>query len=602
MHGPIKFTTTVLSSAEKLLIRKMFKGTDFVLEEAMSFETAYLLTYKNVFTDKRILAERWSIPVISVQWVYKSLTEKNILAYRLRKYEGCSFSTSGITNSVFANYYRLLGAQHTSELDRYSDFLVVNQRQKEGDKMQYAEENGIPIVAADGVFQDRVEHMKKDVQYNTFVQDVAKEEMFNGITFYFAGSSDIHKLVRKVIIEHGGTRVEESGSDVTYTVYFGDKPKQKKNLVWYQWILDSAELETLLAPEPYFVKGLALPPLPLKDCAVHLMVCAEELVKSKHKVLALGGSVSMSITSQTTHCVLDSRKDAGAAKKHGHLAQCNVLVCSAEWLNQCIYHMQRIKEQRFSLGAELKPVLQVPPVRIDPQKRAVLRRLPCGLEKWVVQFTGLMEDLKKEAVLILVSRGAAIVDTTEYSSECTHLIVGTVNMSIKFLSAIAAGKEVLDYRIVEDIKRNQFQEEKRYSLKSRDVKIDVGKQQAHILKHIILSADRWKERVEKTGKKAFAEWKVLVLPTKRKSEIEALIKNGGGEVVEYLQENAEPGLEEKALPLDVTVFTTKNEEIPVCFQKHRQIQISDIFKHLAFIESQSHQCHSSMSSTETSSK
>lgn len=541
----------------------------------MSFETSYLLTYRSVFTDKRILAERWGIPVISVQWVYESLAEKNIRAFQVRKYEGCTFSTSGITNQIFVNYYRLLGAHYTAELNRCADFLVVNHALTEGDKLAYAQEHGIPVISSETVFQDRIELLQKPVEYRTFVQELRREEMFNGVTFYFVGSSDIHQLVRKVIIEHGGTRVEEAGSDITYTVYFGGRARGKQ-LIWYQWILDSAELETRLAPDAYLVREQPPAARPLEQCTVYLMVCPEEQLKSRNKVLALGGSVSLCVTSKTTHCILDSRKDVGLLKKQLHLEQCHVRMCSAEWLNHCIYQMQKIKEQRFELDPEIKPVLQLQPVRSDARKKTVLRHLPCGLEKWVVQFTGLVEDLKQEAVMILVSKGAAVIDSPEYSRECTHLIVGTVNLSIKFLSAVAAGKELLDYQLIDDIKRNQFRDGKRYSLKSRDFKLDVGKSQAQLIKHMIAAAEKWKRHVARTGQLAFSQWKVLVLPTDKKPEIEALIANGGGEVLECPQENADMS----GVPADVLVFASKHAVVPPALQHLRRLQMADIFRHL----------------------
>ncbi|KAI5184563.1 hypothetical protein NEHOM01_0238 [Nematocida homosporus] len=569
----IQFTTTGLSIAEKSLIQELFVGSLFVLSESMSFETAYLLASRNFFSDKRVLADKWGIPVINVAWVYTSLCEKSIMRYELRRYEGCFFSTTGITNPVFINYFRLQGATYTPALTRVCDFLVVSSKSLASLKTEYARENGIPIVAAEDVFLNRLEKTEKPVRYDAISSpDQAKEEIFNGLLFYFEGSLPIHSLVRQVIVEHGGNRVQRRGSDVDHVVYFTGS-KREKNAVRYQWILDSAEMGVLLSPEPYRLVDEELPSLPLGRMTTYLVVGKSEGLKTANKVKALGGKVVGQMGSQVSHCIVESRGKIESVQKKLLLEKYRISTCPIEWLDQCIYHMARVKEpsatgytgQLPGSGLVIKP----------ERKRILLSRAKEDLCGWTVQFTGVGDELKKEAEAILTGKGAVVLDTQEFSTECTHLVVGSINLSLKFLSAVATGVKLVDYRIIDDLKKSAYTRAEDYSLLDRDIRVDVGKNE-RLVKKLIQAAPRWKERKEESGQAAFTGWRVCMLVEKERYKFEKLIANGGGEIVpEVSQENYDS---------DIMVFTDKTTVQPDYVSQKSIIQITDILKYLAQVD------------------
>ncbi|OAG29226.1 hypothetical protein NEDG_01299 [Nematocida displodere] len=569
----VKFTSTALSSSEKSLIAKIFANTSFVLEESMSVESSYLLSYKSVCTEKKALADKWGIPAISVLWVYESLSEKTILSYRLKKYDGCIFSTSGITNPIFINYYRLLGGHFSTELNRYCDFLVVKSLEHSSSKVEYAEDNSIGVVPAEEVFYER-SRGNREIVYDTFSQDVLEEELFNGIVFLIEGVSEIARLVRCKVIEYGGSRVEREGSDTHYEVYFGGSRKGKK-AVWYHWVLDSIELGTLLSPEPYRIPAHPAPELPLARCTVFIGVCREEAIKTRNKVLALGGEVTQQINSQVTHCIIEDKKSLSRIKIK-EIDRYKISICTLEWLNQCIYHLKRVKEGRFHVLCSGQEIKHTPlPITDEnrPEPRTTIRIQPSAFTGWVVQFSGVSEGLRAEAARVFETKGAVVVDSQVYSTKCTHMVIGVVNVSLKFLSSVATGTYLLDYSVVDDLKSNTFTTEADYALSSARIRADARKLE-HLVKQLTLAAKEWRKVKAQTGKGAFNNWKVTVLAEKDRATIEQLITNGDGQIL------ADP---DPSTRLFIDKETTAPGNLP-----NDTIQMKDILKYLVKAHANAH--------------
>lgn len=567
---PVKLTSTGLSKAEKNLIRKTFEGTPFVLEDHMTRNTKYLLVYRSIFTEKRIQADKWGVPCVSVLWVYGSLSEKSIKKYQIRKYEGCLFTSSGIINGIFINYYRVQGAEYTAELTRACDFLVVRTATASSTKLECARENGIPVVKSEDVFVSDIDRMHRKVHYDTHSECLNEEEVFNGISFLVEGDTEIKRLVTRCIIEHGGNRVRISGPDVTYTVYFGGKKKSKAT-VWYHWILDCVEMCTLLSPDRYLLRGSEVPAVPFEKITVFFLLPENEQKAAWNKVEALGGSVQRRMNSQVTHCIVASA--AREKKTEDLLRRYKIKICTMEWVNQCLYHLRLLSEARFGVKKEPQHVFHtVACAQVPPEKTKKTVKLKCktiGLEEWRVQFTGIFEEMRNEAEQILTQKGAQVLASSEYSNECTHLIVGALSISLKFLAAVASGAVLLDYRVVEHIRKNQDIQEKEYSLEKRNLKVDVGKNE-RIVRQLIIAAPKWKEHREKTGKKAFSGWSVIVLAEKGRGKIENLVSSGGGEV-----------LSDSAVKKGTVVFTDGEKEIPEHLASCDTVQIKDLLRYLA---------------------
>lgn len=569
----VKFTTTGLSLLEKRCISQAFENTEFELEETMTSATSYLLAYKSNFTEKRILAERWSIPVISVQWVYRSLSIKGIKQYRLRKYEGCVFCTSGVTNNLFINYYRLNGAHHSSIMNRYCDFLVVKSADLISDKVLYAKECDIPIIPCEHVFDDQFSLFKRAIQYESFIAEALTDEIFNGKIFYFEGNTPMHQLVRRLVVEHGGNRVDQMGPDVDYSIYFGDPSRKGRNLVWYQWILDSADLNTLLSSDGYAVDQTDLPVLPLSRAVVFPMVCKEESLRTRNKIQALGGEISLQINSKVTHCIVERKSNHLQNKMKACFRMYRINICLMEWLNQCIYYMKKVNESKFEITASLRSLPEVVPAKREAGKKALIQHSSNTLNGWKVQFTGVIDLLRESALSILRVKDVEVIDTREYSPACTHLIVGAVNVSLKLLSAIAAGCILLDCQIIEDLRMNVYTVETDYSLEKRELKIDAPKNEK-IVRKLITAAPFWKKKKEETGRLAFSDWCVHVLAEKDKEKIEQLIENGGGVVLKDLSP-------EEASNKNVLFFVDEKTSVPENIIQSQRIQMKSIILHLA---------------------
>ncbi|KAI5172563.1 hypothetical protein NEFER03_1638 [Nematocida sp. LUAm3] len=530
MH--VKFTSTGISAREKELVRRIFAETSYELEETLSAGTSYLLCSSNGFTGKRVLADRWGIPIISIEWVYKSLSTQCIMNYALRKYEGILFSATGISNPVYINYYLLLGGRYTGALSKECDFLLSACSLQESQKTEYANCHGIPVVYIDEVFLDRITKEEREVKYTVInINKVQKEEIFNGILFFFLGESSIHREVHCAVVEHGGNRVQEIGADVQYSLYFGEKVKipQKEgrpHLVMYQWVLDCVEVGALLSHEKYLVKEPE--ELPLLHYVFFLLVGKDEGIKCKNKIEALGGEVLGRMNSRVTHCIVEDISTLPASKRSSLLEVYRVKVCPIEWIDQCIYHMKSIKEPERPKSKRL-----ITTEEVKEKRKILIRKEEYNLRGWIVQFTGVAEKEKEDALFVLTEYGAELIDSSSFSAECTHLIVGVLNVSLKFLSAIAAGCTLLDYEVIKDLRRGRYNPLKRYSLEERNISLETGRNEK-IVKKVIENAPQWKERKERTGEKAFTHWKVLVQVTREREKFKELIQNGGGTIIHTL--------------------------------------------------------------------
>lgn len=600
--GAVHFTTTGISEVEKELIRKLFHGTRYVLSDALTAETSYLLTYKAMFTEKYVQAHKWGISCISTLWAYKSLNEKTLPQYRIGKYEGAFFSTTGITNEIFSNYFAQHGAVYSPTLSRATDFLVSEDKSRETPKTRYAVSNHIPILCADEVFYDDIHLLRRERVFDVGAPDKSRprEHLFNGLTFYLEGSGDLHRLIRKKIIEQGGNRVEILDGDVTHIVYVeslsadtlrlmqkmrrGGRHSGAPAVIRYQWILDCVDVGALLVQGSYVLEpaGKAagergrLESRPFANVVAYLSLGPEERIKAKNKVLALGGSVAVNMGSHVTHCIIGHREDLPSSLHAALLEEGNLRACTIDWIDQSICHMGRVKEDRFSVS---RSRLSLVPgkgaeagARGNPaKKRAVLRYMSGTLGSWVVQFTGLSDLLKKKAATVLAERGASVVDGPEYNAKCTHMIVGTANVSVKFLSSIANGIWVLEYRIVEELSLNREVSEREYELRGSGMYLEPGSQEG-LLRRMVDAIPKWRARRSGTGKAAFAGWRVFLLcqSSEREKRVGQLIANGGGLIVD------EPSGGERSY-----VFIDKETGLEGKYRGVPRIRMGDILHYLA---------------------
>lgn len=569
------FTTTGISEVEKEVIRNTFKKSRYALVDTLSARTSYLLCYRAMFTEKYIQAHKWNIPCISPLWVYRSLNARVIGQYTLKKYEGAVFTTTSITNDIFKNYFVQQGAVYLSQLTRSTDFVVRGDKQKETDKTRFAERNSIPVISTDSVFYDNLFLMGRSPPFDIREKDRQREVdyLFHGSTFYIEGRNYdvLFSLLKKKIIEHGGSRVEFLDRDVTHIIVIDDKGVAEETKAFirrevcavseaentssmsagttagpevlrYQWILDCIDTKSLLVSDLYKLRPETLgcpEKTPFGEVVAYLRLDPEERVKTRNKIRSLGGKVSLSLGSSVTHYIIPTKEDIPPALSASVSGRYNLKICTVDWIDQSLYYVKRMREERFTLH---KPQLflqkkAVPPTLpifpedtslLHPSKSlSVLAYKKEEVSTWHVQFTGLSETLRARAVEILKKRGATIVDSVEYNLKCTHLIVGVPSISIKFLSALSNGIWILSYGVVDDIRLNRDIKEEEYILRRESQK------RTNILDALVDSVSLCRERRTRTGRPSFFGWKVKVISINipKQKIFSQLIVNGGGRVV-----------------------------------------------------------------------
>lgn len=502
--------TTGISADERELIRSQLPA-HVVLEDALSTSTNYLVTYKATMTEKYVQALKWNVRVLHVRWLYDA--DGNAKKYEMAPLEGANFTTSGVSNDSLINYHCLLGASFTQNLTISTDFLLTDS--EHNDKTEFCKRYGIPIVASQGVFGNDYGAYKKEARLEAV--ETARELVFDEKVFFLDPGLPkvLFNRLRRLIISNGGTRVSVVDKDVDFimTLSYDAFEKHREKVHHYQYVFDCVEANTVLFPGPYKVYSRSRKAV-LGDvvCCIDTSI-GEDRVAVFNKLRALGAVVKEQVDVSCTHLIVRDRREYNG--KHAPYK-----VVLPEWVDQCLCLLRHVKEDKYSMGTEGLHLFSR-----GKAGGAGGNSRGRGSVPMLFQFTGLPVALKAKAIKRLESLNVKYSDTDRYE-RCSHLIMGAVSTSEKFLSCLCNGGWILRPEFVDHFDNSPGFDFGRYEWV-------VDENTAEKDRKVVASIRRWRERVAESGKPAFHRWVVrLYCEDQKRESYVRVIENGGGTVTE----------------------------------------------------------------------
>lgn len=504
-------TTTGISELEKEKIKKILPS-HIILEDDLTPLTTYLVSYKSIISNKFIQAIMWNIKFVSIDWLYD--VASNVNKYLLRPLEGIEFSSSDITNDIFINYYTLLGAVYNENLNVFTGFFISNTL--EGEKIEFCKKYDIPILTSENIFKNNFKFLKKPFMMKAL--RIECTNIFLGKVIYIDPNLDklIFNFIKRLIIENDGIRVSmiDSNVDFIVTKHNNNIKEDKYKLVYYQYVFDCVEYKAELMINPYLINNK-----PKKKILKNVVCCIEKTLKHdslilKNKLQALGCLIKEDEDITCTHFIIRDKRDFKICGKKPYK------IVSSEWIDQCLYTMKHEKEDKYlvkesTLGLFSNSISRLPIKRI---KASIIN------EK-IFQFTGLPSLLKNQAIEKLEKYNIKYIVSERYEN-CTHLIMGNLSTSEKFLCSLSNGAWILTPEFIVN-----FDNSLHFNYEKYEWKCDENTDEKDI--KIIKSIKNWRIKVKATGYPAFYKWKVrLYADDIKKENYKRVIENGGGTIVE----------------------------------------------------------------------
>jgi hypothetical protein len=507
-------STTGISEKEKALLRTHLPS-HIILEDILTTSTTYLACFKCMFTEKYVQAIKWGIPIVNIEWMYD--TSQNIKRYVLLPLEGSCFTTSGISNDIFKNYYEMLGSKYQENLHKSTDFVVSSSENNE--KVEFSQKHGIPIIDPQNVFMN---------DYPKFIRrhayDAIKEMdngVFVGLTFFLDQGlpQTLFNALRRAIIENDGTRVSVIDGDVDYVIpSFNSRYEEYSGtIIHYQYIFDCVETKSLLLTNFYKInypnrRAILGNVISYVDKEFGMDRCAVI-----NKVSALGGVVKMQLDNTCTHLIVKNKRECKRRCATPYK------IISSDWLDQCLYTLRYVKEDKYVLKLPtLNLFTEVTKNEFKKEEKVVYVN---NEEEKIFQFSGLPALLKTKAIQKLESFNAKYLDSEKYENG-THLIMGVVATSEKFLGCLSRGGWILRPDFIDD-----FDNSTMFPYEKYEWIVNEGTDPKD--EKIISSIKRWREKVKRGGKYAFNGWRVkLYCENPKKASYMRVLEAGGAEIID----------------------------------------------------------------------
>ncbi|WUR05075.1 BRCT domain-containing protein [Vairimorpha necatrix] len=510
-HKPkIFITTSGISEKEKCLIRKILPS-HIVLEDELTTLTTYLISYKSIISDKFIQAMAWNIKYIKVDWLYDTGSNPN--KYILKPLEGIEFSSNDITNDIFINFLSLQGAVYNENLTISTGFFISNVN--EGEKIDFCKKHDIPIIRSEEIFKNKYKLIQRPFKIKAYKIDCDK--IFNDKCFYIDPELNLSlfNLLKRFILEFGGSRLSVIDRNVNYILSNNIKNflNTKCKILHYQYIFDCIDHKAELFPNSYIInKGIKSNILNNTICCIEKSIKKDSL-QIINKLKALGCYIKEDDNLSCTHMII---KDKNEYKSVGLKPYKMVTV---DWIDQCLYTLKHVREDKYLVKESNLSLFA-----LTNNKTNIKRIKTAATRQKIFQFTGLPSFLKNKAIEMLEKFNIKYIISERYE-ECTHLIMGNVSTSEKFLCALANGAWILTPEFIENFDNSIHFDYEQYEWKSDENTDDKDKK-------IINSIKKWRERNIKTGYPAFYKWKVKLYATEAKRQnFTRVIENGGGQVV-----------------------------------------------------------------------
>jgi len=545
--------TTGITSLEKACLNL---PQNIHINASLTPKTQILVTYKCTFTEKYIQALGWNIPIVSSAYLYN--TKSSYLEYQMKPFEGAKFSTSGITNESYSNYFILLGATYEPNCTIFIDFLITNNESSE--KYKFCKKYGIPVIFDTEIYT--MDHSKLTRRARQDAKEMDPVTLFKGTTFYLDSNlpKALFNRLRRLIIENDGIRVSiiTDKTDYILTLDYDKYVEHSDKLYYYQYVFDCAEYKALLYPEFYRYHRSRICSSVLEGQAITIDPGVGDSIRKYTSIIkSLGGLVRSRIDMKTTHLLVskknppklpDANRHANynayqcgtqcrshfstqqpksvhqaskagvnrlsANRELGNMSQVNrglgnksqqYQIVITEWIDQCLMTLQYVNEQKYLLkGGSLKLT-----------KTEVTKR------EMKFQFTGLPAYFKDMATEKFEKYRIGYSDSPKYE-DATHLIMGNMNTTEKLLFGMVNGSWILTPEFVENFENQPVFDFSRYEWR---VEEDTSEKDAKIIRSIV----KWRKRIQGGGTKPFHNWKVRIACKKEKAEhYKKLIEYGGG--------------------------------------------------------------------------
>lgn len=552
----IYIATTGISEIEIQLI-KSHLPPNVIYEDTLSSATTYLFTFRGMFTDKYIQALKWKIPIFHIEYLYSMTTLNN---HAIPIFGGVSFTSSGVSNDIFKNFFILQGGKYKEDIDWSVDFLVseytddeikatlaneVGDVENDGqcknsiqikktrlndlnanetvqsDKIRFALKYDIPIINSKDIFSNNYILFKRN--YNFYSTNDA---LFENMTLYLDKKlpERLFNALKRGIIEKGGFRVSQIEGDVDFfitspksylSVYSECKDKNILNenkIIHYQYIFDSIECKSRLLHHFYVIHATEKHEVLKGTCFYIDKNLNDSKVILTNKIKALGGTLKNKIEGGITHMVIKNKREYNPTKK---IIPYKVVL--SEWIDQCLFGLRYIKEDKYLYK---KPTLSLFQTRLsNPKNKVIFKDQDAEI---IFQFTGLSTFLKEKAIQLMKKHSIKFIDSDKFDG-CTHLIMGMFNTSEKFMCSVGRGNWILIPDFI-----NDYDGSRNFNFERYEWNENIDKQNK-----LLGAIKKWRVKVAQTGKYAFDGWKVKIYCEEpKRTALVGLIESANGVIVD----------------------------------------------------------------------
>lgn len=504
-------------------------------KNVLSNKTKYLVTYKAIFTKKYVEALKINIPVLSIESFFDvnktqtpvksnnysfGETQKCSNIKRISKFEHSVFSTSGISNPIYANYFILQGAKFDPSCNLFLDFLICEGSTSE--KYIFCKNNNIPIIRTEDVFKNNFEIFLKEQTH--IAHETQGGGIFENKTFYIDENlpPKLFNALKRMILTHEGMRFSTMSNNVDYIISFSnnvDAYAEWDNVLHYQFIFDCIKSNVLLHENAYIIHrkhDLVI----FNNCVIYidkpsLMENMEDkenvtndltneyaesyFVELENKIKALGGILQESIDMRTTHVVTSKNKE----DKQYHCVTPN-------FIDDCMMYLKHFNEDKYK-----------------PRKSIFRKRKICK-----VQFTGLEETKKNNIIDILNKHSIPYVNSDKFC-KCTHLIMQNFSTTEKLFGALVSGAWIIRPEYFMDERINNMTIMNNPEILENYEWVPDIKHNNSTNNKIISAIKKWRIKIQSGGHKPFYRWNVKLYASSKKYELYAgMIINGGGRMTE----------------------------------------------------------------------
>lgn len=498
---PFQIAVTALTELELSTVEL---PPNITISHVLTPKTRFLVTYKAVFTEKYVQALHWNIPIVNTQFLHN--ISANFKTFEMKPFQGAVFSTSGISDEIYCNYFILLGAKYEPNCSIFVDFLISDNQDSE--KYAFCRKYKIPVIKTSQVFTDDYSIFKKKTKYDA--KQLQPKAMFFDKVFYIDPKlpKQLFNKLRRTIIENEGRRVSIISDDTEFIIThdYDRFKEQGSRLIHYQYVFDCVESGSLLYSEFYrfyFTTSKNILHNIISVVDINMEMAGEYVRKLK----SLGSGIRGALDSRCTHYFTQNPVNIKNNKK----GKTPYKILNPHWIDQCLTTLSYVKEGRF--GAN-KPIL-------DLKRRAT----PKIQEEMIFQFTSLPGFFKDEAIKKFSEYGIKFVDSEKFEG-CTHLIMGSLCLSGKFFSAVVSGCWILTPDFIQDFENQPNFDFEKYEWAGTPEMTEKDKKIAN-------SINKWRTKIHTSGMKPFGRWNAKFYCSEAKLEsYKSLIQAGGGEVAD----------------------------------------------------------------------